>query len=51
MIPDVLQVTIEQVASAQNVQTTSRKISYENYTNLWTTNRFNLLLLLVLIIG
>ena len=34
-------------ASAQNVQTTSRKISYENYTNLWTTKRFNLLLLLL----
>ena len=47
LIPDVLQVTIEQVASAQNVQTTGLKISYENYTNLWTTKRFNLLLLLL----
>ena len=47
LIPDVLQVTIEQVASAQYVQTTSRSISYENYTNLWTTKRFNLLLLLL----
>ena len=41
------QVTIEQVASAQNVQTTSLKISYGNYTNLWTTKTFNLLLLLL----
>ena len=33
---------IEQVAGAQAVHMTSRKVSYEKYTDLWITKIFNL---------